>query len=371
MKITFLVRSLELGGAERVTSSLANHFASLGNDVCVITIHNRKVFYPLNGNVKYCPLDLPDISGLSIPRKASSVIKRSKAIRKKVRELNPDVLIGMGSVIAGYAAMATLFTRIKSIGSERTNPYEDCGASPLLSFFCRTFALLDNGYVFQTRDAMNFYPKRMHKNSAIIPNAIFNPAVREITPVNVRRKTIAAMGRYAPEKAFDFLIKSFAEISAKIPEYKLVIYGDGPLREELEDLVSSLDMNGRIELQHSNENVLRLICDASLFVLSSTSEGMPNALMEAMACGIPCIATDCPIGGPGELIKSNENGILIPVNDGEALKREMLRVLSDKELSEKLSENALHIREDYSINRIGQLWLDYLSKTVGKSKKDH
>ncbi|MCR4614672.1 MAG: glycosyltransferase family 4 protein [Clostridiales bacterium] len=368
MKIAFLMRSLELGGAERAGSGLANYFADRGNEVSIITIHDREIFFPINSGVRVCPLDLPDISGLNIFRRVFAVIRRSNAIRKKVRELDPDVLIGMTSIMVCYAVMAALFTHIKAIGSERANPYKDGGRSMSLRMFRRAFSVLADGYVFQTNGAMNFFPKRIHSRSAIIPNAIFNPAVKDIVPAAVRQKTVVSMGRYSPEKSYDFLIKNFAGISDKIPEYRLVIYGDGDLREELEALVSSLGMEGRIDLRHSSDNVLELVYDSSLFVLSSCTEGMPNALLEAMACGIPSISTDCPIGGPAEIIKNNENGILIPVNDDEALKREMLRVLGDEELSRRLSENALLVRENYSIEKIGQQWLDYMTKIIGKQK---
>lgn len=106
------------------------------------------------------------------------------------------------------------------------------------------------------------------------------------------------------------------------------------------------------------------IYNAGIFVLSSNYEGMPNALMEAMALGLPCISTDCPVGGPKTLIKNGENGLLVPVGDEEALSIAILKLIEDNELSQKIANNALKISEKFNPNIINQQWEDFINKII-------
>ncbi len=361
MKIAFLIRTLEFGGAERTTCALANHFAALGHSVSIITIGGNESFFHLDDKVERCFLNLPAIAGMSKPLKPFGIIRRAFAIRRQVKRIHPDILIGMSSTMSGYAVFASLFSKTKAVGSERANPYKNNNSSSMLRLARKIFSVFSDGYVFQTSEAMKFFPKRMHKKSAIIPNAVFNPIIDEIKPVEIRKKIIATMGRYTPEKGYDFLIDTFAQMCDKIPDYTLVIYGDGILREQLEAHVNTLHLSERIILHHASDDALRIMAEASVFVLSSVTEGMPNALLEAMACGVPCVSTDCPTGGPAKLIKSGTNGILVPVNDIEAFEKAILSILNDKAFADKLAANARSIRNDYSIDKIGQAWIDYLS----------
>ena len=147
-------------------------------------------------------------------------------------------------------------------------------------------------------------------------------------------------------------------------DYKVEIYGEGQERNKLEKLISALDLNSRILLMGRHNDIHERIKDASLYVLSSRYEGMPNALMEAMALGLPCIATNCSGGGPKTLITNRVNGILIK-NDGEvALSKEIAFVLQNAQISKKLSNEATLVRNDFSIDIIGGLWLDYITKII-------
>ena len=164
-----------------------------------------------------------------------------------------------------------------------------------------------------------------------------------------------------PQKNQKMLIEAFSKIHSNYPEYQLVIYGEGKLRHQLQEQIDLLGLQERISLPGSRSDVLEQIKDASLFVLPSDFEGMPNVLIEAMALGLPCISTDCPCGGPRELIQNGVNGILISVGDVEALACEMSKVLDDSEMSALLGKNAVQIREKLNMEKIGKEWLTFFS----------
>lgn len=150
------------------------------------------------------------------------------------------------------------------------------------------------------------------------------------------------------------LIKAFAGITAKYPAYKLVIYGDGPLRKDLELLASNLGIADKVSFPGYTTEIRKKIERSSLFVLSSDFEGMPNALMEAMALGVPCISTDCKGGGARFLIKNGTNGLLTPIGDVEALQTAMEKILSDQFFADNLSHNAHKLCETHSPEKYTQ-----------------
>ena len=175
------------------------------------------------------------------------------------------------------------------------------------------------------------------------------------------------MGRLEKEKNFPLLIHAFSKFLLKHPDYKLIIYGDGSLRSDLHKLAEQMLPEGTYELPGISNQILNKINGASMFVLSSDYEGMPNVLIEAMSLGIPVISTNCPSGGPEMLIDNTVNGILIPVADVEALFNAMCMIVENEDLAEQLSLNALKIKEKLNSDNVLPRWLQYLDKfTVNK-----
>ena len=166
------------------------------------------------------------------------------------------------------------------------------------------------------------------------------------------------------EKNQAFLIKTFDQIKDKYPEFKLEIFGEGPERENLQLLIDQLKLNDRAYLMGRKQNIIDYIQDASIFVLPSNSEGMPNSLLEAMALGIPSISTDCPIGGPAVIIRNNENGILVPMNDQKELINAIEKILNDKGFANKISANGIMIVNDFETEKICEEWILYLRQVV-------
>lgn len=362
MRIAFLIHNLNSGGAERATCALSGYFASKGHEVSILTIDGDKPFYSLDERVNLINLNLPKIKTGSPVKKTAAVLRRFSSIQKSIRALNPDVVIGMSHVMSVYAVFSTRRSGIKAIGTERNNPYtyQNTAVMRFLRRFCSKSA---EGFVYQTKRAMAFFPAAAQKKSAVIPNAVFNPLVEEIHIAEQRSKTITAMGRLTYQKGFDILINAFAKIAADIPEYTLVIYGKGNDKDALEKLIDEHGLTGRVLLPGTSPDAIKKVAGSSVFVLSSRLEGMPNALMEAMACGVPCISTNCPMG-PEELIEDGVNGILIPVDDAGALAESMLKILTDGDFAAKLAANAYKLRETHSVESVGECWLSYIDKIV-------
>ena len=204
-------------------------------------------------------------------------------------------------------------------------------------------------------------------NYEIIPNPvndlfIKNPYSEE------RKKVIVNVGRIEGQKNQLLLIKSFEKIMDKFPDYKLIIYGEGSKKEELIKYINERKLNDRVVLAGQVDNIYDKIYDASLFVLSSDYEGMPNALIEAMCLGLPVISTDCPCGGPKMLIKDGVNGFLVPVNDENIMSETISRILADDKLRKELSINASKLKEMVSSNVVNQKWLKFI-QTIAKGEK--
>lgn len=359
MKIGFLIKNLNAGGAERATVSLANYFSEHGVDTEIITLQDADSFYELSDKVSHVRLGLDEIELELSFKRISGALKRMLSIRTQIKKRHLDVLIGMSFSMTWYTVFATLFTKTKSVGTERNNPYR-YKASKLNTFLRKLFYRFCNGYIFQTKKASQFFNDKLRPNDIVIPNALFNELVYTLDPPEEREKIICAVGRLDPQKRFDVLIDAFALIKDKIPEYKLIIFGEGDLRNELERKVESLSLNDRIFLPGTNPEAVRIVNRSSVFVLSSDLEGMPNVLIEAMAMGVPCVSTRCEMG-PEELIENGVNGILVETGNSKQIAAAVLGILNDSQLSQKLSENARKLIKTHSIEKISERWLSYLN----------
>lgn len=360
MKIGFLIKNLSSGGAERATVSLANYFALHSQDVEIITFNSVDSFYPLEESVSVRTAELGELEQSASAKRLFGSIKRIIAIRRLVKSLQLDVLIGMSFAMTWYAVLATMFTKTKSVGTERSNPYR-YKATKLNTFLRKFFYNFTDGYVFQTRRAAQFFGNKKSERDIIIPNAIFNETVYSLSPPAERKKIICATGRLIKLKRFDLLIDAFAKIADQIPDYMLFIFGDGEEKEDLENQIEYLGLKNRIILAGTDPQAVKFVNFASVFVLSSDFEGMPNALLEALAMGVPCVSTRCEMG-PDELIENRVSGILTDVGSSEQLAEAILEIIENPDFAKKLSENGRKLLKTHSIENISRQWLDYLSR---------
>ena len=287
-------------------------------------------------------------------------------LRRRMKYENPHIVVTLGTPICIYTVPALWGLDVKHIVSERNSPANFAGKW-ITKVLSRMLMKAADGFVFQTKQAQDYYAGSIAKRSVVIPNPIIDLSDFVPVPSEEREKKIVSVGRLAKQKNFKLLIDAFSALPDRYSEYKLVIYGDGPERGELSRRVEEKGLSGRVSMPGTSEHVHQDIANATLFVMSSDFEGMPNALMEAMALGLPCISTDCPCGGPTELIKDGKNGLLVPVGNKDAMVTAMVRVLDDNVFSETLSKMAINIRDTHNLDIICKMWLRYFDSFLNEN----
>ena len=223
---------------------------------------------------------------------------------------------------------------------------------------------LADGFVFQTEDAKNYFNKKIQSKSVIIPNSIKETFIQREIYTGEKDKIIVNIGRLEKQKNQELLIEAFNDVKDEFLDYNLYIYGEGTLKENLKNKIKEMDLENRVFLKGEVENIEEKIEKSSVFVLSSKYEGMPNALMEAMALGVPCISTDCPCGGPKFLIQNGVNGILAKVDKKEEIVQGIRKILSDENFANDISKNAIKIREKLNPKVINFKWKNYIEKII-------
>ena len=290
-------------------------------------------------------------------------IIRLYRMNRYFRKENVDVYLTFLPKLSSFILAQKRFIKCPVILAERADPNTFCNSSEKNKKIFEKYYPKADGYIFQTEDAKKYYKEHgiNVENSVVIPNAI-NPEFIRPLYQGKRRKVIVGAGRLTMQKNFSLLINSFAEICNDFPEYKLEIYGEGPLKESLINETKNLGIREKVIFKGYVNNLGDCIQDTSLFVLSSDFEGMPNALMEAMALGLPVISTDCPAGGSKVLIENKINGVLVPIKDIEALKKEIANMLTDSSMRNYMGENARKICVQLESKKIYNEWENILKK---------
>ncbi|MBP2639412.1 MAG: hypothetical protein H6Q66_363 [Firmicutes bacterium] len=365
MHIMFYYVSMRRGGAERVISSLANDFVRRGAEVSILVLDDQPSQYPLDDKVNMIKLGtIADSQNIFAAVKNN--LRRIVMTRKTLKERHPQAVVCFGINNLAFALAAKLGLDIKIIGSERSNPYH----SNVGHFWKKMKKLLSpyaDGYIFSTEGAKGYYPKKTQDKSVIIPNGIFAGTLPAIVPDIAKRrpKTICTTGRLEPVKGFDILVEAFSRFHQSFPEHTLHIYGEGKQKAALQRLILEKGLEKHAFLEGYAEDVPAVLCSHTMFAFTSHHEGMPNGLIEALACGLPCVAANCDFG-PAELIRDGENGLLAAVGDPEAIAGAMKRIASDAAFAEKLSKNALKIRETHSPAEISRRFYDYITNVAKK-----
>lgn len=352
-KIVFVVSALHGGGAERVTVLLADELSKEGFDVTILMIAGTERAYDTSPPVK--------VISLSGKSSGNPLIKAKRLIslRKYIRENKDAYFYSLSTSINLQALIACAGLSVKLAVSERNDPAR-CSYRRFRDLVYSAGALWGAKFIFQTGDAAAYFGnnKRIRANSSVIPNPVSLPkGLAPIERPRSARRRIAAVGRLEDQKNYPLLLRAFAEFYGSNKDWQLSIYGKGTRLEALRELAGRLGIDSAVIFEGFCPDVLQKIKEADIFVMSSDYEGMPNALMEAMALGLPCIATDCPIGGPAMLIESGGNGLLTKVGDCEELAGAMERLSADEELAARLSERALLVNRDYNVEIIAKKWL--------------
>ena len=285
-------------------------------------------------------------------------------LKKYIKEINPEIIVSFLPEPTFRVMIATFFHRRKVIISVRNDPNREYNTFLKKMIVSVLYSRAD-GFVFQTYDAQQWFSKKIQKKSIVIANPINEDFIGK--PFSgTRKKEIVTVGRLVEQKNHKLLIEAFHDVLKKHRDYILKIYGEGILKKDLVELVDRLKINNYVRFMGQKDCIKDEIYKSALFVLSSDYEGMPNALMEAMALGIPCISTNCPIGGPRYLIKNNENGILININDKVALTNAINLLIENNDLSAKIGNNANKICQELNPRKINNQWEKYILEVLNK-----
>ena len=366
-KIAFHLNSLQQGGAERVVSNLANRFAKEGYEVVIATEWYGTDEFALDQKVRRVHVGLTKED--EDRSRISKMLRRIWYLRRFMKKEKPDVVVAFTRGVLYRALAAGIGTGIPVVISVRTDPvgHYDKKADKLRIPLLFPHAA---GCVFQTEGAKAFFAPYLQENSRIILNPL-NPKYVGVPEPAVRTKDVVQSGRLVDFKNQPMLIRAFLKVHEKHPDYTLKIYGpdskDGT-KEILESIIHENHAEDFVKLMGGSNTLEKDLADAALYAFSSDWEGLPNALMEAMALGLPVVSTDCPCGGPKTLIEDGVNGLLVPIMDEKAMTDGILRLIEDRELAERLGREARRISERANEDAVFEQWQTYLQECCKKNR---
>ena len=398
-KVMLILPHMVGGGAERVASLLMNSFAANGCRTEMVLTSDRRnevVRHELDGNteltllpelLKKDPLkdkikfgvllklyaqvlcNLFELPRLPVPAAlatASLYVQYHREIawlRNKLQAEPDCVVIAFLQPAIPIALLAARGLPNRVIFSERCDPNRLMKKRYGRKFIEKYYRRADAA-VFQTTYARDAFPAHIAEKGVVIPNPI-----RAGLPEpwrGERDKTVSTFCRISLQKNLPVLVEAFAGFRKACPDYRLRIIGDAPneegraVTEALQKQIAALSLADAVEFIPFRQDVHELILKDAMYVNSSDYEGISNAMLEAMAIGLPCVCTDCPVGGARATIRDGENGLLVPVGDPAALCRAMQRIAENPALADALSENAAALRGELSLEKIAKRWMELL-----------
>lgn len=347
--ICFIIPSLSAGGAERVVSILANHFFSTNYRVSIVCLKNE-VVYPIEKGVD---IIFPDFK---IPRKLGTLLKVACYYRKTINRIKPEIILSFLEFYNEITMLSLIGIKKKIYLFDRNNPY--LKEQNILQTILRKYLYPKaNGVVVQTQIAYDYIKQhKLNTNILVLPNPISDIKVDWMPGTN---KIITCVGRLEAQKNQKYLIKLFSELPND--EWMLQFVGDGSLRNELEEFVKFLNLEDKVKFLGTRKDVQNILSESTIFAFPSLWEGFPNALLEAMAVGVPCISNNCNTG-PSEIIQDGVNGFLVEIDNEEDFKNKLLLLMKNYELREEFSKNAKNIRSLYTANSISEKLIWFILK---------
>lgn len=352
MRIATIAYLHGAGGAERQIIMLSNEMAQRGHEVHMIVLNEFKSPYPISDKVK-----VHDLTGKEKGR--FSILKRFMAFRNAMKQIRPDIVVNYNLQGAYFSLFVGKKVCGKILYSERGDPY-DCEYSGLLGKIRDWTCKRIDALVFQSEGARDFFMIGKKQKAIVIHNSETVP--QEKYPIAEKRDNrIVTVGRLHPQKNPYLLLDAFIKIAPKYQDVHLDFYGDGVMHDDLQEKINKLGLKDRVTLHPSRKDIFDCIRTARLFVLSSDYEGMPNALMEAMALGLPCISADCRPGGARTLIDDGKNGFIVPVRDVNALAEKMSYLLDNPDVAKQIAKEARHLGETHTNKVVFDKWNDFLN----------
>lgn len=363
--ICLIIHSLGIGGMERVMSELAGYFSERkGVSVNILLIgRDRLVSYDLPAGVEVHRPDFEYKSG----QRGFMALKTMRFIRSEVSRLDPDVVLSFGEIWNNLVLLSLLGHSVPVCISDRSEPGKNLGR--LHNFLRERLYPGADGYIAQTTKAADHCRKKnWNRNILVAGNPIRSVEGEQL---DQREKTVLFVGRLIHTKHVDDLIRIFHSVREE--GWRLIVIGGNAknmdLLSEYRLLLKELGAGSSIELLGERKDVEDFYRKASLFAFTSSSEGFPNVVGEALSAGLPVVSYDC-VAGPGDMIQSGHNGFLVPVHDQKGFGEKLRLLMTDGELRHRMARNAPESIQNFSVERIGEKvydFIDYLIKKRGES----
>ncbi|MEA5579044.1 glycosyltransferase family 4 protein [Anabaena sp. UHCC 0451] len=365
--ITLVISSLSCGGAERAVVLIAEGLIKRGHKVSLITISgDEKDFYKVPDGVYRLALNLAKDSPTLIHALWNNLY-RCQVLRKAIQSLQPDVVISHLYQTNILTLLSLLKTEYPVIVTEQNDP-SMCPNQGLWGKL-RRIAYPLAAKVVSVSQGVDIYFEWLSKSKRTViynPLQLIKDEKDEISlppGADLNKKWVIAMGRLDHQKNFELLLSAFHRLVDKHPDWQLLIFGEGVLRPKLEKLVEKLGLTNKVLLPGVTNNPISMFKRSELFVLSSRFEGLPLVLLEALACGLPIVSTDCP-SGPREIIQNGIDGVLVPSEDVLALAKAMDYLMSNEGERKRLAENAPEASNCFSFDVITGQWEVILQEVV-------
>lgn len=353
MKSIVLTDGFNAGGAERVASLLINGLVEIPDNNVHVCVFEDGSNYKINKDkILYHVLT---------PKKSSYYIQifvRIIRLAKLIKKIKPDVIFSFGPIMASYVYIAIKFSGVKGIkiiDSERNDPRKEpvSDVKKKIRDFCYNRA---DVIVCQTRMAVDLLKERGIKTKYVLISNPMTPNLPKWEGVN--SKDIITAARLTSQKNLPLLIDAFYEVNKLHPDYRLVIYGDGEQRGYLENMIKMKGLDGVVTMPGFSTNIHEVMKKSYMYVSSSDYEGISNSMLEALGIGLPCICTDCPVGGASMCIKDHVSGLLVEVGNKIKLVEAMNFLIENRNVAESYSNESRKINDLYSLDKITRRWLE-------------
>lgn len=356
MKITLISSSLDIGGAERVMSIIANYWAARGWQITSLTFDDASTppFYDLDKRIEHRSLGINLRPGYNIASLKHN-LRQISLLKSAIVDSQPQLVISFGNKVNILTLLACWQVKVPTIVCEHVYP-EFNGLNRIWQFLQDWTYRRASLITVQTHSALAFFPSDKGYKTCVIPNPVSIPQSEEIaSQLYTDDRHILAVGKLTEQKGFDLLIKAFEQVCDTHPEWTLTILGEGDMRVELEELCTDLQISDRVFMPGTVKNIDAHLRKADIFALSSRYEGFPVTLCEAMACGVPVIATDC-LSGPREIVHNGVDGMLVVPDNVDALAVGLDLLMSDPVKRQYFSHHAPQVTNRFGIEKVMGLW---------------
>lgn len=357
MKIILLTSSLGAGGAERVATTLCNAWSARGDQVALVPTFSGggKPFYDVSNDVEL--IYLADLVG-STSKSPLSYLRRLFALRKLIERTKPDAVISFLPNVNVAAIVSTTFLPIPVICCERRDPSSQ-PTTMFWEFACRMTYRFADMLVVQTEAVSNTVGEIYSGAKRV--RIVANPLPDEISRIekgapHKARRTLLSIGRLSSEKQVEKIVSVFSKVASDYPDWDLRICGDGKVRDEIDRQIHCLGLQDRAFLLGRTTSPWLTMADSDAFVMTSMYEGFPNALLEAMGVGLPCVVFDCP-SGPRDITSNGKDAFLVPLDDESILETRLRELMGNEALRRNMGSQArVSILARYSLQSVLAKW---------------